>query len=116
MTAPDHPVLLYVTAPSRDAALALGRALVEQRLAACVNVLDGMTSVYRWNGAVEEAQEAVLLVKTMAGVYEAAAARVRQLHPYETPCVLEIPLGRGDAEYVAWLAAGIVVPGVKADG
>lgn len=116
MTAADRPVLLYVTAPSRDAALALGRALVEERLAACVNVLDGMTSVYRWNGAIEEAQEAVLLVKTMAGRYEAAAARVRQLHAYETPCVLEIPLGRGDADYVAWLAAGVALPGIKGEG
>lgn len=103
----DRPALLYVTAPSRDQALALGRALVDERLAACVNVLDGMTSIYRWNDAVEEAAEAVLLVKTTAGRYEAAAARIGELHPYETPCVLEIPLGRGAAGYVAWLAAGV---------
>lgn len=117
--APNHPVMLYVTAPSRDAALALGRALVAERLAACVNVLDGMTSVYRWNGVVEEAAEAVLLVKTLAGRYEAAAARIAELHPYETPCVLEIPLGRGAADYVAWLTAGVaggVAGGVAAAG
>jgi periplasmic divalent cation tolerance protein len=106
MTADDRPILLYVTAADRKEALRVGRALVEEGLAACVNVLDGMTSVYRWKDAVEQADEAVLLVKTLAARFDAVAARIKQLHSYETPCVLEIPLGRGDPDYAAWLIAG----------
>lgn len=101
-----RPALLYVAASDRAEALAIGRTLVEERLAACVNVLDGMTSVYRWKDAVEEAREAVLLVKTSADRFDAASARILELHSYETPCVLEIPLGRGAPDYVAWLLAG----------
>lgn len=103
----ENLILIYVTAPNRAAALAMGRALVDERLAACVNVLDGMTSIYRWQGVVETADEAVLLVKTAAGRFDAVAARIRELHSYDTPCVLEIPLGRGDPAYAAWLLAGL---------
>ncbi|HZH27197.1 MAG TPA: divalent-cation tolerance protein CutA [Azospirillaceae bacterium] len=98
-------VFAYVTAPDRDGAERIGRTLVDERLAACVNVLDGMTSIYRWKGAVEATQEAVLIAKTRADIFTLLAARVRELHPYETPCVVEIPVGRGDAGYLAWLSA-----------
>lgn len=98
-------VLAYITAGSRDEALRIGRALVEERLAACANVLDGMTSVYRWNGAVEEAPEAVLIAKTRAALFDRLAERVRALHSYDTPCVVEIKLGRGNPGFLGWLEA-----------
>jgi len=98
-------VFAYVTAPDRIEAERIGRALVDERLAACVNILDGMRSIYRWKGAVETAQEAVLIAKTRDDAFPLLAARVRDLHPYETPCVVEIPVGRGDAGYLAWLSA-----------
>lgn len=98
-------VLAYITAGSREEALHIGRALVEERLAACANVLDGMTSVYRWNGAVEEAPEAVLIAKTRAALFDRLAERVRALHSYDTPCVVEIKLGRGNPGFLGWLEA-----------
>lgn len=96
-------VFVYMTAGSREEAEGLGRALVEERLAACVNILPGMRSVYRWQGAVETGEEAVLIAKTRADRFEALAARVRALHSYAMPCIVELPLGRGDAPYLDWL-------------
>lgn len=97
------PVFVYMTAGSPDEARRIARALVEERLAACVNIIDGMTSVYRWEGAVEEGRETVMIAKTRADRFEELAARVRALHSYTVPCIIEIPLGRGDAPYLDWL-------------
>jgi len=97
--------LLYVTAASRDEALVLGRALVEARLAACANVQDGMRSVYRWQGELREDAEAVLILKTRTDLAEAATARLRQLHSYECPCVVRLPIEGGNPDFLAWIAA-----------
>ncbi|AWK85337.1 divalent-cation tolerance protein CutA [Azospirillum thermophilum] len=103
-TAADEPVVLaYITAGSREEALRIGRALVEERLAACANILDGMTSVYRWKGVVEQADEAVLIAKTRRSLFDRLAARVRDLHSYDVPCVIELPVERGDPGYLGWL-------------
>ncbi len=104
-TAANHPVFAYITAGSKEEALRIGRILVEERLAACANVLGGMTSVYRWNGAVEQAEEAVLIAKTRAGLFDRLAGRVRDLHSYDTPCVVELAVGRGNPAYLDWLRA-----------
>ena len=95
----------YVTAGSRDEALRIGRALVEERLAACANVVDGMTSVYWWQDALEQADEAVLIVKTRAELVERLTTRVRELHGYDCPCVVSLPITGGNADYLAWIAA-----------
>ncbi|MEX0702001.1 MAG: divalent-cation tolerance protein CutA [Planctomycetales bacterium] len=94
---------VYITAASREQALALGRTLVEERLAACVNLLEGMTSVYRWQGKVEEAGETVLIAKTRTELVDALATRVRELHDYECPCVAAWPIVAGNAEYLRWI-------------
>ena len=99
-------VFAYITAGSRDEARRIGRALVEERLAACANILDGMTSIYRWQGAVEEASEAVLIAKTRAELFDRLAARVRELHSYDVPCVVELKVGRGNPAYLDWLRDG----------
>lgn len=99
-------VFAYITAASREEAARIGRALVEERLAACVNILDGMTSIYRWQGAIEEATETVLIAKTRAVLFDALAARVRELHSYSVPCVVELPVGRGNPSYLDWLRDG----------
>lgn len=96
-------VFAYITAGSKEEALRIGRILVEERLAACANVLDGMISVYRWNGAIEEAAEAVLIAKTRAALFDRLTARVQDLHSYDTPCVVELKLGRGNPAYLDWL-------------
>jgi periplasmic divalent cation tolerance protein len=95
----------YVTAPSRDEALAIGRAIVAERLAASANVIDGAASVYWWRGALEEASEAVLVLKTRAGLIARLCARIKALHSYECPCVVALPIADGNADYLAWIAA-----------
>ncbi|KAA0597283.1 periplasmic divalent cation tolerance protein [Azospirillum lipoferum] len=99
----DDLVFAYITAASKEEALRIGRSLVEERLAACANVLDGMTSVYRWNGAVEQAEEAVLIAKTRSSLFDRLTVRVRELHSFDTPCVVELALGRGNPAYLDWL-------------
>lgn len=96
-------VLAYITAPNRDEALRIGKALLEARLAACINVLDGMQSVFWWQGRLEESRECVLLVKSSAARKEAITAKVRELHGYSLPCVIFWPLEGGNPEYLAWI-------------
>lgn len=96
---------VYVTAPDRDVALRLGRALVAERLAACANVLDNMTSVYWWEGEVQEDGEAVLVLKTRAELVEALTAQVKALHPYDCPCVVSFAIAAGNPDYLDWLRA-----------
>ena len=96
---------VYMTTPDREVARRIGRTLVEERLAACVNVLDGMESIYWWEGALEEAREAVLIAKTRGDLLEALTARVKALHPYTCPCVVALPIVGGHAAYLDWLVA-----------
>lgn len=98
------PVLIYIVCADRDQAHRLGRTLVEERLAACANILPGMRSVYRWQDRIEESDEAVLLLKSEADLVERLSARVRTLHSYQVPCVLALPIMGGDPDYLAWVA------------
>jgi periplasmic divalent cation tolerance protein len=108
--ADDAISLAYITARDAAEAETIGRALVEERLAACVNILPGMRSLYRWDGAIERGEEAVLIAKTRRSRFPELAARVAQLHSYTTPCVLELAVGRGAPGYLAWLLAGTDAP------
>lgn len=98
----DH-VLALVTAPDADVARTLARAIVEERLAACVSLVDGVTSIYRWEGKTEEAREVQLLIKTRADRLDALTARVAELHPYDVPEVIATPILGGLAPYLAWI-------------
>jgi periplasmic divalent cation tolerance protein len=102
--APEPCVSVYVTLADRRLAARLGRALVEERLAACANVLDGLTSIYRWEGAVHSDPEAALLLKTRAALFPQVEARLRALHTYELPCIVAWPIIQGSAAYLAWVA------------
>ncbi|WP_114393699.1 divalent-cation tolerance protein CutA [Oleisolibacter albus] len=99
-------VLVYITAGSVDEATRIGRALVEERLAACANVIPSMHSIYRWDDAVQEAEETILIAKTMSDRYVDLAMRVRALHSYDVPCILMLPVGAGDPDYLSWLRRG----------
>ena len=98
-------VALLVTAPDEETGRRIARALVEERLAACVNVLPGVHSFYRWKGVVEEADEVMLVAKTRAERAAALAARVRALHPYELPEVVALPVTDGSRAYLRWVVA-----------
>jgi periplasmic divalent cation tolerance protein len=98
-------LLVLTNLPDADAARTLAGRLVEERLAACVNILAPCTSVYRWQGRVEEAQEVPLLVKTTAARYAALEAAIRAAHPYALPEIVALPVDRGLPDYLAWVAA-----------
>jgi periplasmic divalent cation tolerance protein len=97
--------VVLTTAPSAEVAARIARALVEERLAACVNLVEPVRSIYRWEGAVEEAQEVLLIAKTRADRCTALAARVEALHPYALPEVLVLDVGGGSERYLAWVMA-----------
>jgi periplasmic divalent cation tolerance protein len=102
---PAAPRVVLVTAPDADAGAALARSLVADRLAACVNLVAGVTSVYRWEGAVEEASEVLLVLKTTAGRLAALEAAVVERHPYDVPEFVALEPAAVEARYAAWLAA-----------
>jgi len=93
------------TAPDADTAARIARALVEERLAACVNLVPAVRSIYRWRGRIEDAAEVLLVIKTRAERVEALAARLRALHPYELPELVALPVADGLAPYLDWVAA-----------
>jgi periplasmic divalent cation tolerance protein len=97
--------LCFVSLGPRDDGLAIGRALVEERLAAAVNIQAGVRSVYRWQGAVEEAAEAILIAKTRAALVPRLTARVLALHSYECAAVVAVPICGGNPDYLAWIEA-----------
>lgn len=101
--------VVLVTAPSPDVGAALGRALVDERLAACVNVIPGLTSIYRWQGQREEASECLLVIKTDDTRYAELERRVLELHPYTVPEVLALPVERGAPAYVEWLRDSVAI-------
>ena len=101
----ERAVFVYTTYPSVVEAETAGRALLERALAACVNILPGMLSLYRWKGAIERGEEAVMIIKTRASLAEAVRAAVKEMHPYETPAILVIPLESVDSGYLGWMLA-----------
>lgn len=100
----DEVILVITNLPDRGAALKLAQALVDRRLAACVNVLAGCTSVYRWKGAIEQAAEVPVLIKTRAARYDEVEAAIREHHPYELPEILAVPVRGGLDDYLQWVA------------
>jgi len=101
----ERAVFVYTTHPSTVEAERIGRALVERRLCACVNILPGMISHYWWQGKIERAEEAVMIVKTRASLATRVSDAVKEMHPYSTPAILVLPIESVDAAYLAWLMA-----------
>jgi periplasmic divalent cation tolerance protein len=97
--------MIYTTYPSIVEAETAGRALVERRLCACVNIVPGMVSFYRWQGKVERGDEVVMIIKTRASLAAAVCAAVKQMHSYTTPAILVIPIDDVDPDYHAWIVA-----------
>jgi len=102
--------VLLSTCPDVATAERLGRALVEASLAACVNVLPGVRSIYRWNDAVQSDEEALMIVKTTAACLAAARERLVELHPYEVPEVVALAVADGHHAYLAWVASATRTP------
>jgi periplasmic divalent cation tolerance protein len=110
MSCTSEYALLYVTVPDDETGRRLGRLLVEQRLAACVNLLPRMTALYRWEGRLCEEAEVVLLAKTRAALVPAATAALRAAHPYTCPCIVALPITAGAPAFLDWIAAETAPP------
>lgn len=100
----DDVIIVITQCPDRAGALELARALVGRRLAGCVNVLAECTSVYRWKGEIENAAEVPVWIKTRAARYAELEAAIRELHPYELPEIVAVPVVRGLDDYLQWVA------------
>ena len=100
----QQTLLVLTNLPDAGTAKAVARQLVEQRLAACVNILPGVHSVYRWQGALEEAAEVTLLVKTVSSGYADLEAAIRNQHPYDVPEIIAMPVAAGLPQYLDWIA------------
>jgi periplasmic divalent cation tolerance protein len=101
----ERALLVYTTYPSIVEAERAGRSIVEQRLAACVNILPGMVSHYWWQGAIERGEEVVMIIKTRASLAEQVCAAVKAGHSYTTPAILVLPVEQVEAGYLGWLMA-----------
>jgi periplasmic divalent cation tolerance protein len=99
----ERAVFVYTTYPSLVEAEKAGRAIVERRLAACVNILPGMISHYWWEGKLERGEEAVMIIKTRASLAEAVRQAVKELHSYTTPAILVLPIESVDQAYLGWI-------------
>ncbi len=97
--------LIYITAGSVEEAKRIGRALVEERLAACANVLGAVTSFYWWQGALQEDGEAALIAKTRTDLVDRLVERVKALHSYDCPCVVAVPIEAGNPAFLDWIEA-----------
>jgi periplasmic divalent cation tolerance protein len=97
-------LLVFTTLPSADKAAELAKALVEERLAACANLLPAVRSIYRWQGKLQDENEVLVLLKTRAEHLERLKLRILELHPYEVPEVLAVPVEAGYQPYLDWLA------------
>jgi periplasmic divalent cation tolerance protein len=106
----DKPVLIYSTYPSAAEAERIGGALVDRGLAACVNILPGMTSIYVWDGKRQRDSEAAMIIKTRASLADAAIAEGRKLHPYTNPAFVVLPVVGGSADFLRWIAEQTTKP------
>ena len=104
---PDRVCLVWVAAPDAEQGATLARALVEEHLVACVNVVPGVQSIYWWEGSVQEESEVLLIMKTLARRVDALTARVEALHPYDVPEVVAVDVAGGSTAYLEWVAGAV---------
>ena len=96
-------LFVYVTCKDKAEALEIGKAMVEGRWAACANIVDGMESIYWWEGKLESGKESILILKTQENLLDALTEKVKSLHSYSVPCVVALPIVGGNADYLAWI-------------
>ncbi len=96
-------LFIYITTKNAAEAHSIGNAIVEERLAACVNIIDNMRSIYHWDGKICEDSEVVLIAKTRQPLVAALIKRVKELHSYSCPCIVALPVTAGNAEYLTWV-------------
>lgn len=106
----SQPLVIYCTCPDLMVAERIAATVVGERLAACVNIVPGLTSIYRWEGQVQRDAELLLLIKTRQATYPLLESRIRALHPYQVPEIIALPIQAGSAAYLNWIAANTGAP------
>jgi len=101
----DTEIVCYITAPTEDEAVGISRALVESRLAACANIVKNIRSIYLWKGAVEDDTEVLMIVKTRKSLFDKLSEKVKEMHSYDVPEVIALPIVHGSEDYLEWLRA-----------
>lgn len=96
-------IAVFITAPSEDMAALIARALVESRLAACANIINSIRSIYTWQGKVQDEQEVLMIVKTRRDLFDGIKSKVNELHSYEVPEIIALPIVAGSEDYLKWL-------------
>lgn len=100
----DEPMIVYVIVVSMDEAQTIARDVVDKKLAACANILPGITSIYRWEGAVQEDTETALILKSTAKNIAALTDAIKVIHSYDCPCVVALPIKDGNIDFLNWIA------------
>ncbi len=98
-------ILVYIVCSSDVEASTIGKALVENRLAACVNIFPAMTSMYWWEGKIQSGKEVAVFAKTQGSKFESIRQKVLELHSYDCPCVISLPIKEGEEDYLKWISA-----------
>jgi periplasmic divalent cation tolerance protein len=106
----NQPLVVYCTCPDQTVAEHIAETSVSERLAACVNLAPGLTSIYRWEGEIQHDSEWLLIIKTRSTVYPLLEARIRELHPYDTPEIIALPIQAGSAAYLDWITDNTGAP------
>ncbi len=96
-------LLVYITTKNKAQATEIGQKLVQERIVACVNIIDGMQSIYWWEGKICEDNETILIAKTSDTLFNTLLTRVKELHSYTVPCIVAIPIEKGNPDYINWL-------------
>lgn len=107
MSENDKPVLIYATFPSLENAETVGGSLVDRRLAACVNIIPGMTAIYMWQGRQHRDTETVMIIKTHSGRTNDVVAAVRAQHPYDNPALVVLPVTGGSPDFLRWIGESV---------
>ncbi|MCE5311982.1 MAG: divalent-cation tolerance protein CutA [Nitrospiraceae bacterium] len=105
-----EPVIVFITAKDETEAALIAHSLVEERLAACVNIIKSVRSIYRWEGKVEDENETLLIAKTRRGLFDKLRKKVKTLHSYAVPEIIAAQIAEGSAEYLSWLMQEIEPP------
>lgn len=98
-----EPIAVFITAKNEDEAVNIAKALVEDHLAACVNIIKPIRSIYRWEGRIADDTEAMLIAKTRRGLFEKLQTKVKNLHSYTLPEIIALPIAEGSGDYLTWL-------------
>ena len=96
-------IIVFITAPNEKEAAAISQTIVGERLAACINIIPSVRSIYRWQGRVEDEQEVLMIVKTKKSLFERLQERVKELHSYAVPEIIGLPVIEGSKQYLEWL-------------